>query len=67
MCARVDNQRGCGIVIARLRSSVRSLIHQRLDLHILTYLYLMEDREPTYQQVVSDFKLPVRYFHVIYS
>jgi hypothetical protein len=47
VCARVDNQRSHGIVIARLRSSVQSLLHQCRDLHQSTYLYLTEDREPT--------------------
>jgi hypothetical protein len=61
VCACVVNQRSCGVVIARLRSFVRSLLHQ------LTYLYLTEDREPTSHQVVSNFKLPVRYFCVPYN
>jgi hypothetical protein len=47
MCARVDNQQSRGVVNARLRSFVRSLLHQRRDLHQSTYLYLTEDREPT--------------------
>jgi hypothetical protein len=50
MCARVGNQQSRGIVIARLRSSVRSLLHQHQDLHQSTYLYLIEDREPTPHQ-----------------
>jgi hypothetical protein len=41
MCARVGNHRSRGVVIARLQSSVRNLLHQ------LIYLYLLEDREPT--------------------
>jgi hypothetical protein len=32
-----------------------------------TYLNLAEDREPTSHQVVSDFRLLVRYYHVLYS
>jgi hypothetical protein len=47
MCTRVGNQRSRGVVIAWLRSSVRSLLHQRRDLHQSTYLYLVEDRKPT--------------------
>jgi hypothetical protein len=47
MCARVGNHRSRGVVIARLQSSVRNLLHQRQDLHQLIYLYLLEDREPT--------------------
>jgi hypothetical protein len=43
----VGNQRIRGVVIARLWSSVRSLLHQRWDLHQLAYLYLSKDREPT--------------------
>jgi hypothetical protein len=43
----VDNQRNHGVVIARLRSSVQSLLHQCQDLHQSTYLYLTEDQEPT--------------------
>jgi hypothetical protein len=64
MCARVGNHQSRGVVIARLRSSVRSLLHQRQDLHQSIYLYLSEDWEPTSHQVVSDFRLPVRYYHV---
>jgi hypothetical protein len=67
MCACVDNQRSRGVVIARLRSSVQSLLHQHRDLLQSTYPYLAEYREPTSHQVVSDFMLPVRYFHVLYS
>jgi hypothetical protein len=67
-CAHVlITNRSCGVVIARLRSSVRSLLHQYRDFHQLTYLYLTEDREPMSHQVVSDFRLLVRYFHVLYS
>jgi hypothetical protein len=47
MCAHVGNQHSRGVVIARLRSSVRSLLHQRRDLDQSTYLYLSEDREAT--------------------
>jgi hypothetical protein len=36
-------------------------------LHQSTYLYLTVDREPTSYQVVSDFRLLVRYFCVLYS
>jgi hypothetical protein len=67
MCAHVGNQRSHGVVIARLRSSVQSLLHQRRDLDQSTYLYLLEDGEPTSHQVVSDFRLPVRYYRVLYS
>jgi hypothetical protein len=38
MCARVGNQRSRGVVTARLRTNVvRSLHHQRRDLHQSTY------------------------------
>jgi hypothetical protein len=47
MCARVDNQQSHGVVIARLQSSVQSLLHQRRALHQSTYLYLIEDLEST--------------------
>jgi hypothetical protein len=67
MCARVDNQCNRGVVIVRLQSSVRSLLHQHRDLHQSTYLYLAEDREPTSHQVVLDFRLPMRYYHVSFS
>jgi hypothetical protein len=53
-----------GVVTARVRSSVQSLHHKRQDLHQLTYLYLLEYREPTPHLVVPDFRLPVRYYHV---
>jgi hypothetical protein len=67
MCLCVGNQRSRGVVIARLRSSVQSLLHQRRDLYQSTYLYLSEDQEPTSHQVVSDFKLPMRYYRVLSS
>jgi hypothetical protein len=67
MCVCVGNQRSRGVVIARLRSSVQSLLHQRRDLYQSTYLYLSEDQEPTSHQVVSDFKLPMRYYRVLSS
>jgi hypothetical protein len=47
MCAHVGNQWSRGVVIARLGSSVRSLLHQHRDLHLLTYLYLAENWGPT--------------------
>jgi hypothetical protein len=38
MCARVGNQQSRGVVTARVRTdTVRSLRHQRRDLHQLTY------------------------------
>jgi hypothetical protein len=38
MCARVDYQRSCGVVTARVRTdAVRSLRHQHQDLHQSTY------------------------------
>jgi hypothetical protein len=49
-----------GVVTARVRSSVRSL----RDLHQSTYLYLSNDRDPTSHQVVSDFRVPMRYYPV---
>jgi hypothetical protein len=50
VCARVDNQRSRGVVIARLRTFVWSLLHQCRDLLQLTYPYLAEDWEPTSHQ-----------------
>jgi hypothetical protein len=47
MCIGVDKQWTHGVVIASLRSSVQSLLHQRRDLLQSTYPYLAEDREPT--------------------
>jgi hypothetical protein len=47
VCTCVNNQRRRGVVIASLRSSVQSLLHQRQDLHQSTYLFLVEDQEPT--------------------
>jgi hypothetical protein len=67
MCACVGNQQSHGVVIARLRSSVQSLLHHHRDLQQSTYLYLAEDQEPAPYHVVSDFRLPVRYFCVLYS
>jgi hypothetical protein len=38
MCARVGNQRSHGVVTARVRiDAIRSLRHQRRDLHQSTY------------------------------
>jgi hypothetical protein len=38
MCARVGNQRSCGVVTARVRTdAVQSLHHQRRDLQQSTY------------------------------
>jgi hypothetical protein len=51
-------------VTVRVQRYVRSLHHQHQDLHQLTYLYLSEDWDPTSYQVVLDFRLPVRYYHV---
>jgi hypothetical protein len=39
MCSRVGKQRSRGVVTARVQTDVvRSLCHQRRDLHQLTYL-----------------------------
>jgi hypothetical protein len=68
VCAQVGNQRSRGAVIARVLSDVvRSLRHQHLDLHQSTYLYLSEDQDSSYYQVVSDFGFPVRYTCVYFS
>jgi hypothetical protein len=63
----IDNQWSGGVVTTRARNSVQSLRHQCRDLHQSTYLYLSEDRDPTSHQVVSDFRLPVRYCRVSFS
>jgi hypothetical protein len=47
MCARVGNQWSRGVVIVRLQSPIQGLLHQRQDLHQLTYLNFTEDWEPT--------------------
>jgi hypothetical protein len=68
MCAWVGNQRSRGVVTARFQTdTVRSLRHQRRDLHQSTYPYLSKDRDSTYYQVVSNFGFPVRYTCVSYS
>jgi hypothetical protein len=68
VCARVGNQRSRGVLTARVRTdAVRSLRHQRRDLHQVTYPYLSEDRDSSYYQVVSDFGFPVRYTCVSFS
>jgi hypothetical protein len=68
VCAWVGNQRSRGVVIARVRTdAVRSLHHQRRDLHQSTDPYLAEDRDSSYYQVVSDFGFPVRYTCVSFS
>jgi hypothetical protein len=50
MSVRVGNQWSHGVVIARLQSSVRSLLHQCRHLLQSTYLYHSEDGEPTSHQ-----------------
>jgi hypothetical protein len=65
--AQIDNQRISRVVTARVQSYVQSCHHQHRDLHQSSYLYLSEDRDPTSHQVVSDFRLPVRYYHVSFS
>jgi hypothetical protein len=68
MCARVGNQRSRGVVTARVQTDiVRSLRHQRRDLHQSTYPYLSKDRDSSYYQVVLDFGFPVRYTYVSFS
>jgi hypothetical protein len=42
----IDNQWSSGVVTASVQSSVQSLHHQHRDLHQLTYLYVLEDRDP---------------------
>jgi hypothetical protein len=59
MCACIGNHRSHRIIIARLRSSVQSLLHQHRDLHQSIYLYLSEDWELTPHQVVSDFTVAI--------
>jgi hypothetical protein len=68
VCARVGNQRSRGVVTARVQTdAVRSLRHQRRDLHQSTYTYLSEDRDSSYYQVVSDFGFSMRYICVSFS
>jgi hypothetical protein len=45
--AWIDNQQSGGVVTTRFQSFVQSLHHQCQDLQQSTYLYLVEDREPT--------------------
>jgi hypothetical protein len=65
--ARINNQRSGGIVTAMVQCSVHSLLHQRRDLHHSTYLYLSEDQDSTSLQVVLDFRLPVKYYLVLFN
>jgi hypothetical protein len=51
VCVRVGNQWSRGVVIAKLRSSVQSLLQQCRDLHQSTYFYLSKDQDPTSHQV----------------
>jgi hypothetical protein len=69
MCARVGNQRGRGVVTARVRTdAVWSLRHQRVEISTNRLTpYLSEDRDSSYYQVVSDFGFPVRYTYVSFS
>jgi hypothetical protein len=53
MCAWVGNQQSSGVVTARVRTdAVRSISHQRRDLHQSTYPYLSEDRDSSYYQQI---------------
>jgi hypothetical protein len=54
MSVRVGNQWSHGVVIARLQSSIRSLLHQCRHLLQLTYLYHSEDGEPTSHQLGAE-------------
>jgi hypothetical protein len=68
VCARVGNQRSCGVLTARVQTdAVRSLHHQRRDLHQSTYPYISEDRDSAYYQVVSDFGFSLRYTCVSFN
>jgi hypothetical protein len=68
VCAWVGNQRSRGVVTVRVRIDVvRSLHHQRRDLHQSTYLYLSDDLDSSYYQVVSEFGFSVRYTCVSFS
>jgi hypothetical protein len=68
MCAQVGNQWRCGVVTARVGTgAVRSLRHQRRDLHQSTYPYLSEDQDSSYYHVVSDFEFSMRYTCVSFS
>jgi hypothetical protein len=68
VCAHVGNQQSRGVVTTRVRTdAVWSLYHQRRDLHQSTYLYLSEDRDSSYYQVVSDFGFPMRYTCLSFS
>lgn len=55
----VDNQRSCGVVIARetICSGSKPLDHQRRVLHLPTYRYLSEDRANDTHHLVSDFQV----------
>jgi hypothetical protein len=48
--AQIDNHQSGGVVTSRVQSFVQSLHHQRRDLYQSTYVYLMEDWEPTSHQ-----------------
>jgi hypothetical protein len=58
VCTRVGKQQSRGVLNVRF---------QCRDLHQSTYLYLTEDRDSTSPQVVSDFRLPMRYYRMLSS
>jgi hypothetical protein len=69
LCVMGDNQQSSGVVIARSRS-LGALDHQRRDLHPIKLSYLTEDRVFVSYQVISRFRLPVRYnliFRFVFS
>jgi hypothetical protein len=51
VCTWIDNQHRHDVVTTRVRSCIRSLHHQRQDLHQSTYLYLSEDQDATSHHV----------------
>jgi hypothetical protein len=68
MCARVGNQRSRGVVTARVRTdAVRSLRHQRRDLHQSIYPVPLGRSGLFLLSLVSGFGFPVRYTCVPFS
>jgi hypothetical protein len=59
-CVTGDNQRRCGVVIARNRS-LGALDHQRRDLHSIKVSHLTEDRDASTINWYQISRLPVRY------
>jgi hypothetical protein len=60
VCTWVGNQQNCGVLTARVRTNaVRSLHHQRRDIHQSIYLYLSEDQDSSNYHYGRPYRTPL--------